>query len=359
MKKTILEFLFVFLLIGSSLHGHGFGSYTLVKTEKSWKFIEQICKRVEKNKLEYIASYHGDSQDYCNVKCVKAVGEGETNCYYRIKLDEDANNDILCTPSQAFYVTNENKWIFACELKKGDKLLAQYNNLIEIVDIEFIEEPLNVYSLEVSDTHNFFVSYYSVLVHNIIFPTAIFGISGSFGTGAAAGSFFGPITLCGGIIIGGIIGILANHVVGSKSKAHQYQVEYDKNKINTSFKDDGQGGQNQNIEGSEQYINGPNFPEDPDEENNRKNSSLYKDATHSKSRYPNTKTNITRQNFENNLQKNGWKKQLSKDGRATIYSKDGAKYIIRNNAKSTGGPTADYYECEDSSITLKIRLSGE
>ena len=235
MKKTILEFLFVILLIGSSLHGHGFGPYTLIKTEKSWKSIEQICKSVGKNKLEYVASYRDDSQDYCNVKCVKAVGEGETNCYYRIKLNEDANNDILCTPSQAFYVVRENKWVFACELKKGDTLLAQYNNVVEIFDIEFIEESLNVYSLEVNDTHNFFVGYYSVLAHNIMFPAVIFGISGSFGAGAAAGgtagSFFGPITLCGGIIIGGIVGVLANYIVGSKSKAHQYQVAYDKTKI--------------------------------------------------------------------------------------------------------------------------------
>ena len=141
----------------------------------------------------------------------------------------------MCTPSQAFYVVGENKWVFACELKKGNALLAQYNNVVEVLDIKFIEKSLKVYSLEVSDTHNFFVGHYSILAHNIIFPAAIFEISGSFGAGAAAGgaagSFFGPITLCGGIIIGGIAGVLANYVVGSKTKAYQYQVAYDKTKI--------------------------------------------------------------------------------------------------------------------------------
>jgi hypothetical protein len=35
----------------------------------------------------------------------------------------------------------------------------------------------------------------------------------------------------------------------------------------------------------------------------------------------------------------------------------GAQYVLRNNATTTGGPTADYYRPGSKSIDLKIRLN--
>ncbi len=85
-------------------------------------------------------------------------------------------------------------------------------------------------------------------------------------------------------------------------------------------------------------------------------SSLYEDATRANSRYVNRATDVTKSQFEKNLVDSGFTRSVSKDGKAIILQKDGAKYILRDAAKSTGGPTADYYKAGSNSIDLKIRL---
>nr|EJQ76484.1 RHS repeat-associated core domain-containing protein [Bacillus cereus HuA4-10] len=86
-------------------------------------------------------------------------------------------------------------------------------------------------------------------------------------------------------------------------------------------------------------------------------TSSYKDVTKPGS-IVNRKTNLTRRQFENNLSQNGWKTSKSKDGNVSIMIKNGAKYIVRNNAKSTKKPTADYTPKGKKRTTLKIRLKG-
>ncbi|WP_347258184.1 RHS repeat-associated core domain-containing protein [Methylocaldum sp.] len=85
-------------------------------------------------------------------------------------------------------------------------------------------------------------------------------------------------------------------------------------------------------------------------------SSLYYDVTRAGSRYANRATDVTKSEFEKNLIDSGFTRSVSKDGKAIILEKDGAKYILRDGAKSTGSPTADYYKPGSSSIDLKIRL---
>jgi hypothetical protein len=66
------------------------------------------------------------------------------------------------------------------------------------------------------------------------------------------------------------------------------------------------------------------------------------DTTDSGAGMANYKTDLTRPEFESQLSQLGWTKEPSKDGEAMIYTKDGAKYSVRDNAKSTGEPTAEF-----------------
>ena len=84
-------------------------------------------------------------------------------------------------------------------------------------------------------------------------------------------------------------------------------------------------------------------------------ASQYNDITKGNS-VKNIQTDVKRADFESNLSANGWNKSTSKDGLTTIYEKDGAKYVIRDNAKSTGTPTADFYKAGSNEVNIKIRM---
>ena len=83
--------------------------------------------------------------------------------------------------------------------------------------------------------------------------------------------------------------------------------------------------------------------------------SKYEDTTKGNS-VPNKTTDVSRADFERNLTNDGWTKRMSADGKATIYEKDGARYVVRDNASSTGKPTADFYRPGSGEIGLKIRM---
>ncbi|MFN9182395.1 MAG: hypothetical protein ACK6DN_04850, partial [Planctomycetota bacterium] len=85
-------------------------------------------------------------------------------------------------------------------------------------------------------------------------------------------------------------------------------------------------------------------------------SSLYDDVTAAGSRYANRATDVPKATFEKNLINDGWASSVSKDGKTIILEKDGARYVLRDGARSTGGPTADYYRSGSQGIDLKIRL---
>jgi hypothetical protein len=85
-------------------------------------------------------------------------------------------------------------------------------------------------------------------------------------------------------------------------------------------------------------------------------ASSYVEVTRGGSRVPNRSTGVDRHSFEKNLLNSGWSKSVSKDGRTAVFEKDGARYVLRSGAKSTGGPTADFYKPGSKSIDQKIRL---
>ncbi|WP_017857707.1 RHS repeat-associated core domain-containing protein, partial [Leptospira interrogans] len=90
---------------------------------------------------------------------------------------------------------------------------------------------------------------------------------------------------------------------------------------------------------------------------NSKLSSLYENTTGARSRYPNRKTDVSKSEFETNLKNSGWKSTPSKDGLSNNYSKGDSRYSVRDDAKSTKSPTAEYFkDSSTSKASLKIRL---
>ncbi len=95
-----------------------------------------------------------------------------------------------------------------------------------------------------------------------------------------------------------------------------------------------------------------------------KSASLYEDVTTSsrgKSSVPNKQTDVTKKEFEKNLTQEGYSKTTHGGGKVDVYNKSNKQYTVRDNAKSTGGPTADFKNTGGTGTKpdLKIRLKTD
>ena len=75
--------------------------------------------------------------------------------------------EILCTPGHPFYSPVKG-WTEACRLRAGDILVLVNGEyvVVEQVQHELLEAPIQVYNFEVEDFHTYFVSEAAILVHN-------------------------------------------------------------------------------------------------------------------------------------------------------------------------------------------------
>ena len=79
------------------------------------------------------------------------------------------NREIGMKQEHESYITLSEKWVSACKLKSGDKVLLSDGSygIINSVAVETLESPKTTYNFEVEDFHTYFVSESNVLVHNL------------------------------------------------------------------------------------------------------------------------------------------------------------------------------------------------
>lgn len=78
------------------------------------------------------------------------------------------NREIGLKQEHESYITLSEKWVSACKLKAGDKVLLSDGKygIIVSVKIEELETPETTYNFEVEDFHTYFVGENPVCVHN-------------------------------------------------------------------------------------------------------------------------------------------------------------------------------------------------
>jgi hypothetical protein len=235
--KLLCSLLFFLLQSFFLLEGHGFDGKTSIKRGSiSWP-IKQLYDNPQKDNTLRVSSYDFETKSIHTHK-IKAAGISKTNCYIRIRFDNNPTHDITCTPSQKFYVASVDDWYHAYQLCTGDQLLCA-EGTVKVAEVQCIKEPLTVYALEVKKAHTFFVGHYAILTHNMLVPwTVTAGLGIAFGTGATtggtAGSFLGPVTCIGCAVLGGIIGC-GIKIMTDDRRAH-YQLCFDTDTVHDQCK---------------------------------------------------------------------------------------------------------------------------
>lgn len=231
MKSThlLVHIILLSIISSSNVYNHGIGGDTLVYygDNRTTTMRELVYEYRDLNVLSCF-----DPMRSIVTQAVKSRGKSKIDAYIRLEFDDIKKHDVICSPMQEFYVANTNSWVPAHQLQVGDMLATYRAECQEIKQVALFENRMKVYSIEVEHTHTFFVGYYGVLTHNMFFPwTLTWGLSipfgmGSAAAGGAAGSFFGPASIIGGIVVGGVAGVIG-HVVGCNKPA-RYRVEFDR-----------------------------------------------------------------------------------------------------------------------------------
>ncbi len=166
------------------------------------------------------------------------IGASESNCFIRISFDTNCQNDILCTPSQELYSIQRNRFISACKLRAGDRLLSLYNDSVTVHAITLMQKPLKVYALEVAHDHTYIVGNYGIVAHNMVLPELISVgtiVAPTITSGAVIGGCFCPVTLVGGIALGAAVGCIIKCFVDNTRT--YYQLHFDIDTIAQQLKD--------------------------------------------------------------------------------------------------------------------------
>ena len=154
---------------------------TLVETEAGLKPIEEI--EVGDEVLAYDKAtgeqaykavkqlFRNETLKWCTVTVavagiVESIISTPGHKYY---LPENrVNREIGEKQEHASYIVLSEKWVSACNLKSGDKVLlsdGEYG-IIQSVKVEELSSPETTYNLEVEDFHTYYVGENSVCVHN-------------------------------------------------------------------------------------------------------------------------------------------------------------------------------------------------
>ncbi len=206
------NFLIYYLLVTacSTLIGHGFSVHTLIHVaDGSCIEIEQLCRQTLHKKV-IVATY--DNKGGFGSKSVKRCGRSKTEQFINVWLE--GHDKITCTPVQEFYRASTKQWVPAYKLKIGDVLFCKNVNK-SISYVEYVKKRIDVFIFEMPRPHTFFVGRSGVLTHNMALPIVwSIGASVSLGTvaGSSLGSFFGPVTLMAGAVVGSLIGVCVSIV---------------------------------------------------------------------------------------------------------------------------------------------------
>ncbi len=194
------------------MYPHGFGENTLIQDANgSYWHISGVIQYIADGQNLYVPSYDELTHTFVTKK-IQSAGISETDYYCTVTFTNNST-PIICTPLQLFYRPKDGIWIAAYKLNAGDRLLCGNHTTIEISSVEIIHEKLKVYTLEVKRTHTFLIGQQQIVAHNMLIPIgAVAGLTipVDISCGASLGSMFGPVGICAGVVVGGLVGCAVN-----------------------------------------------------------------------------------------------------------------------------------------------------
>lgn len=171
LKRCIRGFLLLFILFSPIKNfAEGFLARTLVRTASGYAPIDKVAVG------DFIYGY--DKELNLIKVQVKSVVKKSITRYAKVYVNATC---IAAAIEQKLY-TYDRKWVCISDLKIGDLLINGNNQTSAVNHIEWIEDFIDVYLIEVSGYHTFCVTQFDFCAHNFV-PIFAIGISWVIGGG--------------------------------------------------------------------------------------------------------------------------------------------------------------------------------
>jgi len=151
----------IYLLEGDSAGGCFSGDTKVALTDGRNLSFKNLIKEEKKGKKNYC--YTINKNGSVKIEQIRNVRKTKKNTQV-IKVILDNNEEIICTPDHKFML-RDGSYKMANDLTLNDSLMPLYKKLSKIKKIVRIRKKIDVYDLEVKDTHNFALAS-GVFVHN-------------------------------------------------------------------------------------------------------------------------------------------------------------------------------------------------
>jgi hypothetical protein len=225
---SLLSYVFFIACVFSygTIQGHGFSRDTWLRNcDKTWAAsFESVCVHVANKQKRCVASYDITTQKVVEHARVCKSGRSTVPWYISISCIPNFTacnwHDIACSPLQEFYNLGTGAWVCAQEIEVGDTLLGHDGPQV-VTYVEWINQELEVYTLEVEDPRTFFVGHGSLLTHNIDLTGTLVNISScalgaggvlsavgtaALGTTSVIAPYATPIIFTVGLVVSGLAG---------------------------------------------------------------------------------------------------------------------------------------------------------
>lgn len=144
---------------------HCFPGETLVKTENGYAAIEQLQAG------DVVIAYDAETGQNLSKKILE-VYQSKSDKICRLYIEDEI---IDCTLAHQFWAPSTNEWIPARDITVGFVLQNSAAERKIVTAIEYVDQTLATFNLEVEDAHTYYVSSLDILVHNgNPFPNSVF-----------------------------------------------------------------------------------------------------------------------------------------------------------------------------------------
>ncbi len=151
----------LYVVEGDSAGGCFSGDTEIALTDgRSLSFIDLIKEQNQEKKNFCYTIGKGNQVEIAEIKNVRKTKKNVS--VVRVTLDNEKS--IVCTPDHKFML-RDGEYKEAKDLKKSDSLMQRENYNHKIKSIEYLDDKIDVYDLEVPKTHNFALAS-GIFVHN-------------------------------------------------------------------------------------------------------------------------------------------------------------------------------------------------